>query len=180
MHYQVVAKSAPAGADHALATWEYYPYWAPGRDRGAAERLAVYAAQNGREAAILQGASTEVLEAIARPIVENQAVHLLPAVRYVPGARVARHDGWSEHTVETSVCPLPNIDPDEEGPIRFELDKRRLELELGHGGDITRGGDQRFDRVQHPQRMEVLSVWVRLRERVERGQLGGRADGAGE
>ncbi|HEY7832105.1 MAG TPA: hypothetical protein VIG30_00955 [Ktedonobacterales bacterium] len=178
MHYQVVARSAAADVDGISTNWEYYPYWAPGRDRAAAERLAVYAAQNGREAAILQGRSVELLETIARQIVERQEVQRMPALRYLPGAAVARTDGWIEHEVETILSLSPDLDLYDEGPVKCELDQRRLELELGDGGDITRGSGQRFASVHIPQRMDLLSAWLRLRERIENGQLGGSEDGA--
>jgi hypothetical protein len=177
MHYQVVARPVAAGADLAPTSWEYYPYWAPGLDRGAAERLAVYAAQNGREAAILQGSSVEILATIARQIVMRQETQQVPALRYVPGARVARSDGWAEHEVETVLCLSPDLDPYDEGPGRLELDQRRLELEFGGGGDVTRGGRRRFELVRLPQRMDVLSAWLRLRASVECARLGGIADG---
>lgn len=178
MHYQVVARAIVEDADLATANWEYYPYWAPGLDQTAAQHLAVYAAQNGREAAILQGATAETLAAIARRIVEHQEVQLVPALRYMPSVRVARTDGWAEHEVETVLCLSPDLDPYDEGPGRAELDQRRLELELGAGGDVTRGRRQRFERVQLPRRMEILSAWLQLRRRVVRGQVGGVADGA--
>ena len=64
MYYQVVARALtpPAG-------WEYYPYWAPGNDLEAAERLAHYAAQSGYEAAILQAEQMEKLEEVARGVI---------------------------------------------------------------------------------------------------------------
>lgn len=178
MYYQVVARSVSGDAEQAPTYWEYYPYWAPGLERAAAERLAVYAAQNGREAAILQGSTVELLELIARPIVERQDAQLIPALRYVPGARIARTDGWAEHQVETVLHLSPELDPYDEGPSRFELDRCRLEVELGPGGDITRDAGRRFDSVELPRRMDVLSAWLRLHECVECGLLGGPDDGA--
>ncbi|MGZ3677660.1 MAG: hypothetical protein ACXWQR_03720 [Ktedonobacterales bacterium] len=78
----------PAGA------WDYYPYWSPVRDKHAATRLATYAAQSGYEAAILQSVSAEMLQNIARNVVEQQDTRHLPQSRYLPGARVATASGW--------------------------------------------------------------------------------------
>jgi hypothetical protein len=178
VYFQVVAKRVVTKDRPVPRHWEYYPYWAPGRDSGAAERLAQFAAQSGYEAAILQSASVEMLEASARKIVERQDVESMPAIRYLPGERVARADARPEHKVETAFYPSPALDPYDEGPDKSELDRRRLELELSAGGDVTTGWLGHTYLVALPGRMEILSAWLRLRERVERGELGGNADGA--
>ena len=84
MHYQVVAR--PHEQDEA---WDYYPYWAPVRDREAAIRLANYAAQDGYEAAILQSVTIEMLRKISHGVVDRQDHELLPALRFLPGAAIA-------------------------------------------------------------------------------------------
>ena len=61
MHYQVVARSSES-----TGVWNYYPYWAPVREKDAAERLAGYAAQSGFEAAILQGVTSEILQSMSQ------------------------------------------------------------------------------------------------------------------
>src|SRR5690349_10470510 len=133
MHYQVVAKSGePSGA------WDYYPYWAPVREKSAAERLASYAAQSGYEAAILQSVTPQMLEYVAVRVVERQDTDLLPSLRYLPGAPAARANGngRQQRAVETAFRPSPVLDPYAEGADKTELDVRRLDAELGPGGDI--------------------------------------------
>jgi len=172
MHYQVVARSStPLGA------WEYYPYWAPVRDKDAATRLATYAAQTGYEAAILQSVTAEMLQHIARGVVDRQDTHLLPALRYLPGARVATASGHREHGVETEYRSYEGLDPYLEGPDKAELDGRRLNIEMGPGGDVIhRAGGQR-QHISLPRRMDVLRTWLSLRRRLLGGRIGGPTDG---
>jgi hypothetical protein len=175
--FQVVARRVVTRNGTPPRHWEYYPYWAPGRDGGAAERLAQFAAQSGHEAAILQATTVELLEASARAIVEREDLASMPALRYVPGEHAARAGARPEHQVETVFLPPPALDPYDEGPDKAELDRRRLELELSPAGDVTVAGLGRHDLLALPGRMDVLSAWLRLRERVERNELGGPADG---
>lgn len=172
MHYQVVAKPCVPSA-----RWEYYPYWAPVRDKAAAERLATYAAQSGYEAAILQSVTAEMLEQIALRIVERQDTDLLPALRYMPSTRVAATAGRQEHTVETALHPADTLDPYAEGPDKGQLDARRLAIEMGPGGDVTAGDVGLVRRLSFPQRMDVLSSWLDLRKRAVAGEMGGAMDG---
>jgi hypothetical protein len=175
--YQVVARRVVTRNGTPPRHWEYYPYWAPGRDGGAAERLARFAAQSGHEAAILQATTVALLEASARSIVERQDVASMPALRYLPGERIGSVGARPEHQVDTVFSPSPALDPYDEGPDKSELDRRRLELELSPTGDVTtRLGHN--DPIALPGRMAVLSAWLRLRERVERREMGGPADGA--
>jgi hypothetical protein len=176
MHYQVVAKS-----DETSGAWDYYPYWAPVREKSAAERLASYAAQSGYEAAILQSVTPQMLEYVAIRVVERQDTGLLPSLRYLPGAPAARANGSGrqKRAVETSFRPSPVLDPYAEGADKAELDARRLDAELGPGGDILQ---QRATARRHPTlplRMDIISAWLRLREKVIIGTVGGESDGDG-
>ena len=175
MHYQVVARTCiPSGE------WDYYPYWAPVRDKDAAMRLASYAAQTGHEAAILQSVTAEMLQHIARGVVERQDSHMLPALRYLPGARVATAFGHREHGVETELHVSDWIDPYVEGPDKAELDGRRLNLEMGPGGDAVSCAGWQQQSISLPRRMDVLRTWMGLRRRLLQGQLGGPMDGASD
>ncbi|HKT38188.1 MAG TPA: hypothetical protein VJR48_07430 [Ktedonobacterales bacterium] len=174
MHYQVVAKS-----DETAGAWDYYPYWAPVREKSAAERLASYAAQSGYEAAILQSVTPQMLEYVAIRVVERQDIDLLPSLRYLPGAPAARANGngRQQRAVETAFRPSPVLDPYAESADKTELDARRLDAELGPGGDILQ---QRATTRRHPTlplRMDIISAWLRLREKVTTGALGGAYDG---
>lgn len=172
MHYQVVAKSGePAGA------WDYYPYWAPVREKGAAERLASYAAQSGYEAAILQSVTPQMLEYVAVRVVERQDTDLLPSLRYLPGTPAVRTNGRQQRAVETAFRPSPVLDPYANGADKAELDARRLDAELGPGGDILREGIAMRRRPSLPLRMDIISAWLRLREKVITGAVGGDNDG---
>jgi hypothetical protein len=53
------------------------------------------------------------------------------------------------------------------------------QLEQGSGGDIDADGRLWRSHPHLPERAEVLSAWLRLHERVHRGEVGGAADGAG-
>lgn len=172
MRYQVVAKPCVPSA-----RWEYYPYWAPVRDKAAAERLASYAAQSGYEAAILHSVTAEMLEQIARRVVERQDTHLLPALRYMPGTRVAATTGRQEHAVETALHLTETLDPYAEGPDKAALDSRRLTLEMGPGGDVITTGTGLSRRLSFPQRMDIISSWLDLRKRAVAGEIGGAMDG---
>jgi hypothetical protein len=69
------------------------------------------------------------------------------------------------------------LDPYAEGDDKAELDARRLDAELGPGGDILR---QRATTRRHPSlqlRMDIISAWLRLREKVTAGAIGGDSDG---
>ena len=174
MHYQVVAKSGETSG-----AWDYYPYWAPVREKSAAERLASYAAQSGYEAAILQSVTPQMLEYVAIRVVERQDIDLLPSLRYLPGAPAARANGSGrpQRAVETAFQPSPVLDPYAEGTDKTELDARRLEAELGPGGDILQ---QKVIILRHPTlplRMDIISAWLRLREKVIAGAIGGDSDG---
>lgn len=175
MHYQVVAKSGePSGA------WDYYPYWAPIREKDAAERLASYAAQSGYEAAILQSVTPQMLEYVALRVVERQDTDLLPSLRYLPGAPAARVSGRQQHAVETAFLPSPVLDPYKEGADKTELDARRLHAELGPGGDILQQRTTIRRYLSLPLRMDIISAWLRLREKVIVGAIGGDRDGVAE
>jgi hypothetical protein len=174
MHYQVVAKAL--GPEE---PWDYYPHWAPLSDKPAAERLANYAAQSGWEAAILAYDTAELLEMMARRVVEGQDTQLLPALRYLPVAQASPVEGGREkHDVEIAFSPSESASPYDEGPDKSELDRRRLELELGPGGDVTAGAEARFGRLSLPLKMDVIRLWLRLHQRVTHGQVGGPTDGA--
>lgn len=178
MHYQVIARSCvPSG------TWDYYPYWAPGRDKEAATRLANYAAQTGYEATILQSITVEMLQHIARNIVEHQDTSLLPSVRYLPGAGVATASAWRRQNVDTEVQPLEEdsrrvAEPNFAGPNKVVLDARRLSLEQGPGGDVTLRAGWQPQQVSFPRQMDVLRAWMHLRRRLLQGQVGNALDGA--
>lgn len=175
MHYQVVARSCvPAGA------WDYYPYWAPVRDKGAATRLATYAAQSGYEAAILQSVTVDMLQNIARSVVEQQDTRLLPSARYLPGTRVPTASGWREQNLSAEVQPLEGGHPHLEQPNKTVLDARRLNLEHGPGGDVTLRSGWQHQQIAFPRRMDVLRAWMQLRERLLQGQVGNALDGAVE
>lgn len=161
-----------------MGAWEYYPYWAPVRDKDAATRLATYAAQTGYEAAILQSVTAEMLQIIARGVVERQDAHLLPALRYLPGARVATASGHREHGVETGFHVNEGLDPYLEGPDKAEFDSRRLNIEMGPGGDVIHRAGGRHQHISLPRRMDVLQTWLSLRRRLLSGQAGGPKDGA--
>lgn len=174
MHYQVVARSGEP-----LGNWEYYPYWAPVREREAAERLAGYAAQSGCEAAILQSVTSEMLEILGCRVVERQEIELLPALRYLPGLPAGQASGRRQRAIEMTFQPSPTLDPYVEGSDKAELDARRLKRELGPGGDILARGFVQRD-ASLPLRMDIVSAWLRLRERVIAGEVGGVCDGAAE
>lgn len=176
MQYQVVARSRlPSGGG-----WEYFPYLAPCRDKATAERLARYAAQRGYEAAILQSVTVEMLAHIARAVVEQQDELLLPGLRYMPGAaeeKIVTQGQYKGDGGSRLLAPLdPSLDPYAEGADKAVLDARRTLIERGPGGDVL--GAQ-HDSLSFPLRMDVLGAWLRLRERVISGQVGGDADGAG-
>ncbi len=174
MYYQVVARSSdPSG------NWEYYPYWAPVREKAAAERLAGYAAQSGCEAAILQSVTSEMLEKIGCRVVKRQETDLLPALRYLPGLPTGQARGRQQRGVEMAFQPTHALDPYTEGVDKAELDARRLNAELGAGGDILAQGSARRA-PSLPLRMDILSAWLRLREKVTSGAAGGDSDGAAE
>lgn len=172
MHYQVVARPrAPEGA------WEYYPYWAPVRDRNAATRLANYAAQAGYEAAILQSVTAEMLWRIAHGVVGQQDARLLPALRYLPGEVVATASRYQVRSVETGFQIFEGLDPYVDSPDKADLDRRRLAIELGTGGDVTQQAGWK-PYISIPCRMDLLRSWMGLRRRLLRGLLGGSLDGA--
>jgi hypothetical protein len=173
MHYQIVAK-----VPEAQARWDYYPYWAPVRDKDAAERLARYAAQTGHEAAILRAVTVEMLGVIAHAVVGQQDTHVLPAVRYLPSMTIANGGARREYDVEVVFSPSSTIDPYGEGPDKAELDTRRLRHEQGSGGDIIASGAYHPERFSIPVRMDILSAWVRLYQRATQGAVGGHNDGA--
>ncbi len=173
MHYQVLARPyTPDGI------WAYYPYWAPGRDANAAERLAQYAAQNGYEAAVVHSVTQEMLEAITRRVVERQDEQMLPNMRYLPTddtrAVVAQRRLDQVTALLTISTPLHS---DRGTYCASELDRRRLELELGAGGDVTKTSSWRPHRTALPRRMDVLARWLSMRARLEKGLVGGPADG---
>ena len=175
MHYQVVARPSVS-----VGVWDYYPYWAPVRDKSAAIRLASYAAQCGYEAAILQSVTTDMLRNIAHAVVDQQDPHVLPSLRYVPGDRVALASGRHENRVEVECQLLEALDPYAEGPDKAALDEQRLNLETGPGGDVTQRAVWQSQHITLPLRMDVLRSWMNLRRRLLRGQTGGATDGAPE
>lgn len=176
MHYQVVAKALnkPGG-------WEYYPYWAPGSDKRSAERLARYAAQSGYESAILQCYSLNLLETVGRQVVEQQDTQVLPAQRYRPKTEPAggtsRSRAETEHALPAAPQVIPEVEICGEETNTQTLDLWRLDLEAGAGGDVTLSGNWHAQQFALPQRMDVLSAWVGLSQRVARGEVGGSEDG---
>lgn len=170
MQYQVVARSRLPST----GGWDYFPYLAPCRDKSTAERLARYAAQSGYEAAILQSVTMEMLAHIARAIVEQQDEFLLPKLRYMPEAVEETTVTQGQYTSESGPHILSPLEPYVEGPDKAVLDARRSVMERGPGGDVL--GTQP-DSLSFPLRMDVLGAWLRLRERVLTGQIGGNADG---
>jgi hypothetical protein len=119
-----------------------------------------------------------MLETIARQVVERQHDELIPALRYLPGAKAAIAGGRAEHNVEVVLCAPLTLDPYVEGPDKSAMDKRRLELELGAGGDVTAGSQGYHYSAALPRRMDVLSAWLRLHRRMVLRQVGGATDGA--
>src|SRR5260221_8294353 len=172
VHYQVVARP-----DTADACWDYYPYWAPTRDREDAERLAYFAAQTGHEAVILECVTVERLEAAARAVVERQDTSFLPALRYLPAAERWLASERPQREVTAPGRPEPTMEHYADGVCEAEADERRLTLERGPGGDVTRETPARGQRLSFPQRMDVVSAWLRLRARALRGEVGGAGDG---
>lgn len=175
MYYQVVAISSTSSTE-----WEYYPYWAPLREKSAAQRLASYAAQSGYEAAILQSVTPEMLMTLARGVVERQDTRLLPSLRYVAGSLMATTGNRREYSVETAFYHTEELDPYIEGSDKSALDARRLSLELGQGGDVVASDEWRPQRISFPLRMDVLRSWLSLRQRLLDGQVGGLLDGAAD
>lgn len=58
------------------------------------------------------------------------------------------------------------------------LDAEREQMELGPGGDVDANGRlTRTGRTYAPGLKRTVSIWLRLYERVQRGELGGRLDG---
>lgn len=172
MHYQVVARPYEQDQD-----WDYYPYWAPVRDREAAIRLANYAAQDGYEAAILQSVTVEMLRTISLGVIDRQDTELLPALRFLPGAAIATAFGHRAHGVHAEFQVPEGFDPYADGAIKAELDERRLTIEMGLGGDVTLQAEWRQG-ITLPYRMDLLRNWLGLRQRLLQGQLGGPLDGA--
>lgn len=170
MQYQVVARSGPTSAGN----WDYFPYLAPCRDKATAERLARYAAHSGYEAAILQSVTIEMLMHIARAVVEQQDELMLPKLRYMPGAAVGWAVAQRERKVESGFHVQSTSNPPVEGSDKAVLDARRSSIENGPGGDVA---DAQPDLLSFPLRMDVLRAWLRLRERMIAGQIGGDADG---
>ena len=175
MYYQVVAISSKSSAE-----WEYYPYWAPLREKSAAQRLASYAAQCGYEAAILQSVTPEMLMTLARAVVERQDTRLLPSLRYLAGTLMATANNRREHSVETAFYDTEELDLYVEGSDKLALDARRLKLEIGQGGDVVASDDWRHQRITLPLRMDVLRSWLNLRQRLLDSQIGGLLDGASD
>lgn len=172
MYYQVVVRQ-PAG------TWDYYPYWAPERDRHAATRLAAYAAQTGCEAAILQSVTAEMLQLIGRGVVNRQDSQLLPTHRFLPTARMAApgHQ-WHGATMEFQAeLQEATWEPGSGAANTIELDGRRLNIERGPGGDVTKLPSWQ-PLVSIPCRLDLLRSWMDMRRRLLRGLLGGPQDGA--
>jgi len=173
MQYQVIGRPCPPST----GKWDYYPYLAPGRDKSAAERLARHAAESGHEAVVLRSVAMEMLMTIARAIVERQDERLLPAVRYLPSGEAGTRGPRPEREGDREMIAPAALDPYREGPAKVELDARRSVIEMGPGGDVDADGRRRGQRPSFPQRMDVLGSWLRLRERVVRGMLGGATDG---
>lgn len=172
MHYQVVARSCVSSG-----TWSYYPCWAPGRDESTAERLALHASQHGYEAAIIHSVTLEMLEAIASRVVERQDTQLLPATRFLPRPDGSGTSELHVSGMEATLLTFGVTDAQTGEHARSALDKRRLELELGSGGDVTKAGSWRPGRPMLPHRMDVISAWLGMRARMLQGRVGGPADG---
>ncbi len=175
MYYQVVAKELASPAD-----WEYYPYWAPGNDLKAAERLAHYAAQSGYEAAILQAEQIGLLEELARGVIDRHELGSLPTLRYQPGTKISHGNGRQEHEVQKVFRLAIPPTPYEEGQDKSKLDQRRQDMEHGPGGDVIMKAEERIKQFSLPIQMDVVSAWLRLRERTELGSVGGATDGTPE
>jgi hypothetical protein len=170
MQYQVVARPCiPAG------TWDYYPYWAPMRDKAAATRLATYAARTGCEAVILQSVTVEMLQHIACGVVERQDAQLLPAIRYLPAVQVAAAQGQPQHRA-SAASQREWLEPFEAGSHTIQLDGRRLNIEMGPGGDVTQRPEWR-SHISIPCRTDLLHRWMSMRRRLLRGLIGGPLDG---
>jgi hypothetical protein len=59
-----------------------------------------------------------------------------------------------------------------------ELDAARERIEFGPGGDLDAAGrPPRHDTWYVPGLKHTLHVWLRLYERVQRGEVGGHQDG---
>ncbi len=173
MQYQVIARPCPPSA----GKWDYYPHLAPGRDKSAAERLARHAAQSGHEAVVLRSVAMEMLVTIARAIVERQDEGLLPALRFLPSEGAGMRGPQLKLEGDQGVIAPAILDPYCEGPAKVAFDARRSFIEMGPGGDVDADGKWRGQRPSFPQRMDVLGTWLRLRERVVQGKLGGATDG---
>jgi hypothetical protein len=119
----------------------------------------------------------EMLMNIACAVVKRQDERLLPTLRYLPIARVGTTSQPQELDHDLEVTTPATLDPYCEGPAKAELDERRFLLEMGVGGDVDEGDRGRGQQPSFPQRIEVVGVWLRLRERVVLGKLGGNADG---
>ncbi len=173
MHYQVVARTCTPSGE-----WDYYPYWAPVREKDAARRLASHAAQTGHEAAILHSVTAEMLWQIARGVVDRQDTHLLPALRFLPDQPVTAAPGRPEHGVRLEFYQSAALDAYRNDPDSAGLDGCRLRIELGPGGDVIQRPEWRPQHISLPRRMDVLRYWLDLRQRLLHGQIGGPTDGA--
>lgn len=171
MHYQVVARPC-----NSVGAWDYYPYWSPVRDKAAATRLAAYGAQSGRETAILQSVTAEMLQHIARGVVDRQDDDLLPAIRYLPAAQLSAASAHQPSGMGVA-SHYEWLEPYEAGPSKILLDGRRLNIEMGPGGDVThRAGWQ--PQISIPCRMDLLRSWMSMRRRLLQELVGGPQDGA--
>jgi hypothetical protein len=148
MQYQVVARRYMSAGE-----WEYYPYWAPVREKDAAQRLAGYAAHAGYEAAILQGVTAEQLRLVAYAIVVQNDTRSLPAVRFLPEGQAS--------TTPSRVMEFANLWESSSAM----LDAQRIRLEMGPGGDVTQRGDWQPQGDFTPP-ADILAAWMILRQQV--------------
>jgi hypothetical protein len=97
----------------------------------------------------------------------------------------ARRGDWLDGAA-TSQAAQRRAAPVSPGLTAAVWEAREAEVEAGSrpqqqlpGGDIDADGRLWRTHPHLPDRMDVLSAWLRLRERVQRGELGG-ADDSGE
>lgn len=180
MLYQVVAKS-PIPPEQ----WDYYPCWWPMDDESEARQWVEECVSHGYEAAVLRARSFHRLAELAEALIEWQDTRVLPSVRYTPGDSIVPRDEGLEREATESTLASPNQvygewrRAGEHPSMRREddLDALRWRLERGSGGDVDSAGGLWRQHPHFPERMDVLSAWLRLRERTHSSALGGRHDG---
>jgi hypothetical protein len=154
------------------------------RQREEAERLARFAATRGHEAVILECATLERLDEVARAVVERQDMRQLPALRYLPTAEALLSQEAQDQLDRDIAAGL--LGERETGAVAeslgdlsaSEADQRRLALEDGPGGDVTASATTQHAHLAFPTRKDVLRAWLRLWARAAAGDVGGPDDGA--